>query len=269
MSNVDYGRFTVAKDAEQRNIIWASQGPGGSGKTHFLLTAPDPIAIFLFDPAGLKGIVSKKEFRKKDVRVIDYSKKLNLGQYRKDEKKDHAERAAAALDVLNEFREDWHTALKFARTVGWDKEDHVWEMLRYACNEDYSAEPKSYYELNMEYRGWFTDAENAGVNMGVMRGVKEEWGVVGTKRDGRPSYGGLGTYGPRGQKEVTELVQVNLAHSWVNAEHDEPGYFSTKILDKCRLGNAIELIGTEHRNLDFLTLATELYPGVKPSAWGL
>ena len=259
----EWGRFQQADASERYNIVGSSQGDGGSGKTHFWLTAPDPIAVFLFDPAGLKGLMKRDEFRHKDIRVINYYELVNLGAMREKE-----DRAKASLEALNQFRDDWRVALKHARTTLWDKEDHVWEMMRYATNEDYSAEPKSYYELNMEYRGMFTDAESAGVNFGVIRGMREKWGKTGQRVDRRTgmvkeTFGGLGEFVPRGQKEVEELVQINLAHRW----DEERRAFVTTILNKCRLGNALELLGQESDNLDFLTLATLLYPDADASVW--
>ena len=257
MTDTSWGRFTIAHDTPPRNIIWGSEGIGGTGKTHFGLTAPGPIAVMLFDPAGLKGLMQQPQFREKDIRVISYE--FNPGAL-----KEKADRAKAAVDALAQFEEDWAIAITHARTILWDKEDHVWEMLRYANNEDFQAEPKSYYELNMQYRGWFTEAENAGVNLGVLRGMREKWGKTGVnQRTGKPTFGGLGEYIPRGQKEVTELVQVNLSHRW----DDDAREFRIKILEKCRLGNAVELMGQEFGSLDFPTLAMLLYPESDASDW--
>ena len=255
----EWGRFESADQSERYNIIGSSQGVGGSGKTHFWLTAPEPIAVFLFDPAGLKGLTGRSEFRDKDIRVINYYEKINLGSIREKE-----ERARVSLEALHDFRADWVVALKKARTIVWDKEDHIWEMMRYATHEDYSAEPKTFYELNMEYRGMFADAEAAGVNFGVVRGMREKWGKTGVSRaSGKPTYGGLGELIPRGQKEVEELVQINLDHQW----NEEQRAFVVKILDKCRLGNAVELLGQELANLDFTTLAMLLYPDAPSDVW--
>lgn len=260
----EWGRFGVANEAAERyNIVAASQGVGGAGKTHFWLTAPEPIAVFLFDPAGLKGMIHRPEFKHKDIRVINYYEKVNFGAMR-----EKSDRAKAALEALHAFREDWQLFLKKFRTGVWDKEDHVWEMLRYATNEDFSAEPKTYYELNMEYRGLFTDAESAGINFGVIRGMKQKWGKTGQRLDRnsgqmKDTFGALDEFVPRGQKEVEELVQVNLEHRWDEDDRE----FKVKILDKCRLGNAVELLGQEYGNLDFLTLASMLYPDADSEVW--
>lgn len=261
MAEPDWGRFELATpDENARNIVAASEGPGGSGKSHFWLTAPDPIAYFLFDPGGLKGLKNNELFAGRDIRFIDYSQKLNFG------KMDRKERVTAAVEVMDEFQEDWDVAIRNARSLVWDKEDHVWEGLRYAHDEVDAPDPKSFHELNLHYRGWFTEAETAGRNFGVIRGMKEVWGKTGgvSRATGKPQMGFTGEQVPRGQKEVRELVQVNLSHRWDNKQRK----FIVTILEKCRLGNAIDMMGREFAGLDFLTLATLLYPESEPSEWG-
>jgi hypothetical protein len=256
----DWGAFESLSDTDTLSIIASSQGVGGAGKTHFWLTAPDPIAYFLFDPGGLKGLKSNPLFKEKDIRVIDFSKKLDYGRIPK------GERVARAIEVMQEFDEAWPVALQMARTAVIDKEDVLWETLRYAYDEVDSPEPKNFYELNMQYKGLIVQAENAGMNLGLIRGMKDTWGKTGVSaKTGKPQMGFTGEMKPRGQKEVTELVQVNLEHRW----DDDDREFKVKILEKCRLGNAVELMGQEYPNLDFLTLAMFLYPESEPSDWGL
>lgn len=272
MASNDWGAFESLNSADNYNIIASSMGRGGSGKSHFWLTAPDPIAYFLFDPAGLKGLRNNPLFKERDIRVLDFSAKFNLAFVKdrtvgKDKESVEArkrERSAVALEMVEAFDEGFEVALSKARTIVIDKEDALWEGMRYAHNENYSTEPKEYYELNMAYRGLFQRAESAGVNLGVIRGVKEAWGKTGVNTNtGKPTYGGLGYDVARGQKEVTELVQINLEHSWDDANR----VFMTRVLEKCRLGNALELLGREFQNLDFITLATTLYPDVDPDVW--
>ena len=229
---------------------WASQGIGGTGKTHFLLTAPEPIFVALFDPKGIDPLRKKDEFKDKDIRWREYG--FNPGKLAVED------RPKAAKDALDLFLEDYRLALKHARTIGWDKEDHVYEMLRYARLESYTDRPSSYYELNLEYRGWFADAAEAGVNLGVLRGMKEKWG---TGAKGQPV--GLGVLEPRGQREVNELVQVVLDHRF----DDETREFKARIHEKCRVGPATELIGEEFGSLDFATLASILYPESSEEDW--
>lgn len=256
----DWGAFEpMGADTSMRSVIASSQGDGGSGKTHFWLTAPDPIAYFLFDPGGLKGLKNNPLFSERDVRVIDFSKRLDYGRIPKEE------RVARAGEVMALFDEAWPVALRNARTLVIDKEDSCWETIRYAYDEVSSPTPKNFYELNMQYRGLIVQAEAAGVNLGLIRGMKDTWGKTGVSAQGKPQMGFTGEMKPRGHKEVPELVQVSLAHEWDDAARE----FKVQILQKCRLGNAVELMGTEYANLDFLTLALLLYPESTPEEWGL
>jgi hypothetical protein len=258
----DWGEFRPALDilSERYNIIASSQGPGGAGKTHFWLTAPEPIAYFLLDPGGLKGVLtsSGSPFRDKDIRLIDYSGQLDWGRL------ERRERVLRAKDVVDAFNAAWDVAIKKARTIVIDKEDKLWETIRYAHDEVDSPTPKNFYELNLDYAALIAQAEANGVNLGMIRGMKEKWGKTGISRTtGKPQMGFTGELVPRGQKEVTELVQINLDHKW----DGERQSFITTIVDKCRLGNAKDLLGTEYEDLDFLTLASILYPDVDESVW--
>ena len=256
----DWGEFRVASEAlaERYNIVASSQGVGGAGKTHFWLTAPGPIAYFLFDPGGLKGMTSKDTFTGKDIRVMDYSALLDWGRIEK------SERVKRAIEIVEKFDAAWDVALRMARTIVIDKEDKLWETIRYANDEVFSPTPKNFYEMNQDYAALIAQAEGAGVNLGLIRGMKEKWGQTGISRStGRPSMGFTGELVPRGQKEVTELVQINLEHRWDDDERE----FKVRIMEKCRLGNAVELLGKEFGMMDFETLALTLYPDVDPSVW--
>lgn len=256
----------MSEMAEARpSIIGASQGEGGSGKSHLWLTGPEIIYYFLLEPGGLKGLRSNPLFRTKDVRVWDASGKLDFGAVGQEENA-RGERVKKALDVMNNFWEAWEEAQNNARTIIVDKEDLLWETLRYAHDEVESPEPKNFHELNIQYRALFTQCEAAGINFGLIRGLKDTWGVTGTKivnGQKKNTMGFTGIMKPRGMKEVVELAQINLEHRWDSAER----VFKTKILEKCRLGNAVELMGKEYTNLDFLTLGMELFPESDVSDW--
>jgi hypothetical protein len=251
--------FTTAETSNDPYCItWAGQGKGGAGKTRFLLSAPAPIWVAVFsDPGGVSRLVKQHpELKKKDIRWKEYD--FVPGAYKFED------RGQAARDVLAQFESDYATALKNARTVGWDKEDQVWELLRYAKLENYTSRPATYYELNQDYADWFQQAAKAGVNLGVMRGLKERWGL---NNSGSPA--GTGEFIPRGQREVNEKVMVVLDHYW----DDDQREFITRIgsVDdpKCRIGPAKDLIGQEYTNLDFTTLAYMLYPETidTPEVW--
>jgi hypothetical protein len=171
------------------------------------------------------------------------------------------------LEIMDEkFNPSWDIAMQKAKTVVVDKEDALWEAIRYAHDEVDSPDPKSFGELNLQYKALFSQAERHGVNFGVIRGLKNEWGITGvSQRTGKPTMGFTGNFTPRGQKEVEELVQINLWHRWDNDQKE----FIVTIKDKCRLGVAKDLLGQEFSDLDFLTLTSLLFPDSTPEEWGL
>lgn len=257
--NEGWGQFERATEQDIRNIVAASCGEAGSGKTHFWLTAPDPIAYFLFDPGGLKGLMNNPLFKKKEVRVIDFSKKLDWGKIPKDK------RTERALEVMEEFDAAWPIALKKARTLVIDKENAYWETLRYAHDEVDSPVPKNFHELNLQYSGMVVQAERDGKNLGLIRDLKDVWGVIGvSQQTGKKQMGFTGEKVPAGQKFVASLVQMNMAHGW-DAEERQ---FVVRILEKCRLGQAKELMGKEFPGMDFAELAVTLYPESELEEWG-
>ena len=251
--------FLTRESVEWRpHLLWASQGGGGSGKSHFLLTAPDPIWIALFDPDDLRPLLERPEFRDKDIRWQVYD--FNPGDL------PVAERPAAAKAALEQFQADYALALKHARTVGFVKEDDVWELLRYARLDAYTERPAKYYELNNQYRAWISAAGKAGVNLGLVRGMKEKWAL---NENGSPA--GTGEFGPRGQNQVNERVEVVLHHRFDIEDRE----FKVRIggpegeeEPKLRIGeNVAALIGEEFGSFGFMDLAAALYPNLDAEEW--
>jgi hypothetical protein len=256
---IDWGRSTqLDASGEPTHIIATSQGLPGGGKSHFWMTAPGPIAWFLFDPNGLEGLRANPLFESKEVHVFDYCGELNIGKLPDEE------RMAAALAAMANFQKDWDIAIAAgARTLVIDKETMLWEMLRYAHDEVSSPTPKNFHELNLMYRGWIQDATVNKRNLGFIRDVRETWGIIGRSKEGKPQQGFTGKYKPEGQKYLTGNVQLSMEHRW-NAEARE---FETEILDKCRLGEAKLLMGKVVPEMDFPTLAMMLYPESDEETW--
>ncbi len=242
-------------------LTWASQGEAGSGKNHFLLTAPEPIWVAVWnDPGGVSRMCKKPEFAGKDIRWKEYA--FNPGKHQQED------RGKVAKDVIDQFLDDYRTVLKHARTVGWDKEDQVYEALRYARNNQLAGKPPSFHEIYNEYKAWFHEAGEAGVNLALLRGMKEKWGL---NEKGSPT--GLGVREARGSGEVNEQVMVVLHHYW----DDDERAFKVRIggqegdQPKCRVGPAQELNGQVCTNLTFEELAMQLYPETVDdmTVWGL
>jgi hypothetical protein len=244
----NWGEWEEVDRSDGYYLLTANEGKGGSGKTHFALTGPEPICVHQFDPGGLNGLKKNKLFKSKDIRVINYNVDLS--------KHEENDRQKVAEDAIERFKEQQAIALSNARTIVWDKEDHIWELLRYARLGGTSDRPNLYQELNLEYRGFFHDAEMQGINLCAIRGMKEKWGKTGTNGQGKSTFGSLGELEPRGQKEIPELVQVVLRHRWDSEVND----FVTTIFEKCRVGDAGKLLGTEHIRLTFKELGELIYP---------
>ena len=247
----EWGRFSLPDYQDPHRLVWSSYGPEGTGKTHFGLTAPAPIAVQLFDPKGVEGLL--KQFKGKEIRPIEY--RFCPSRY-----KDAKSKGDAARELWARFVEDYRLALTKARTVLWDKEDYVWETFRYAQFDDLTDRPANYYELYKEYRELVNEALDANVNLGLLQGVKEKWTLKKTTdRNGvvkeTPTPSGI--FERRGMREIPEIVQVNLEHWWDNG-------FQTRI-HKCR--QQATLRGVTLTNLDFATLAMLVFPESQASEW--
>ena len=252
---IDYGNWEHLTPEEVHTIIGSSQGLPGSGKSHFWLTAPEPIAWFLFDPGGLKGLRNNPLFAGKDVVVRNFAEIVNVGKYR-----EMVDRIKMSIEGFNTFQEEWDFIIDKVRTLVIDKESLLWEVMRYAFDEVKSPTPKNFHDLNLLYRGWVQDAENKGKNLGLLRDMSDTWGIIGHKPDGKAQYGFTGIYRPDGQKYVPGLVQINMQHQW-NAEARQ---FEVQVLEKCRLGSAKKLIGTNLGTVTFQDLGTMLFPEADP-----
>ena len=66
----EWGRYELPDYDDVHRLVWSSYGAEGTGKSHFGLTAPEPIAVQLFDPRGLEGLL--KQFKDKEIRPIEY-----------------------------------------------------------------------------------------------------------------------------------------------------------------------------------------------------
>lgn len=242
----DWGTFQSLEDAPYRLIV-ASSGLDKTGKNHFGFTAPGPIAGLYFDPGGIEGVAQK--FKDKEIR---------LKQYRFNK---HKMGRTEAIEVRDEFEEDYALALTKARTIQID-ESELWMVYRWAEFDSDSDAPKEYAPLYARYRQLIQDAVDAGVNLQLIQKVKEKWENVTktdrngmTKEVGRPS-GKMEAYG---MKEVPYLVQVNIEHTW-----DKQNQFGVHILN-CRQN--MEIAGESFYNTSFPEIAQLVFPDSSESDW--
>ena len=244
-----WGNFQPVKEVVPYRLIWRSYGPEKSGKNHFGLTAPGPIAIQSFD-IGLEGVVEKFVKAGKDIRATSY-----------EFEKDNCTKEAAAA-IRDQFIEDFEIALNVAQTIQWDTETELWELFRFAEFGEASDAPRSYVGLNARYRDLIQRAYDKQVNLQLIQKVKERWGTVKKQsRDGRivDSPYPTGEFEPTGFKEAGYITQANFRHFW-NKENG----FGIECLN---VRQNMAIAGETYFNLEFSDMAQLIFPSSADTDW--
>lgn len=248
-----------------KSITWASRGGDGSGKSYFACTAPDPIFVCAFDPYGVDRVDPDLRATK-DIRIGRYSfAHIKADKATKEQKK------AAAAEVWERFVEDYKTALKHARTIHWDREDLAWELKRYASwGNDKGSGSKTgqldYGELNTEYVGLIQLAKPAGVNLGLLQGLCEEWVSKFDPQSASMKRYNTGKLVPDGFSKIPDHVDMTLLHFWSPEKRtymQKVGKFPNKDVRDLEFPN--DELGFPA--LDFATMATLAFPTTDRQDW--
>lgn len=238
-------RFKRASTTAAPRIIGASVGPPGSGKTHFWLTAPEPIVLFSFD-FGTEGTVDREEFRDKDIRVVPY-------EWIIDPAKEDAILKAEAVELRNQFKEDYFLACAHARTVVIDKETELWNLVRYAeFGSPKGDVPRDFDKANQYMRMLVNYPKKFTINAGFIEDTKEEWAAA-TRKSGDVKRAGF--------RELEGLVNVDLWHTRLGG-----GDFSIHG-GKAKGPGSKDVQEKDLKNLDFATLGMLLFPDTDESDW--
>lgn len=233
----------------KNRLIWASVGQPGSGKTHFALTAPGPIAVFSLD-RGLEGVV--EGFQKtKDIYVAEYD-------WNPTEDLDQSE----AVDLRDKFIADFEDALTRARTIVWDRESDLWELFRYAEFGAPNDSPRNYPALNQRYRRLINMAKASDVNFGCLQGMKAEWAAKVNKKTGAQGAAATGNLIRAGFGELEGLVHVDLHHFYDKVEKS----YNIEV-GKSRGPGGFDVQGETFGTIDFPTLAQAVFPGTEEDDW--
>lgn len=230
--------FYDARTIQRRGrLIVAIDGLNKSGKTHFALTAPDPIAYFNLD-IGLEGVVDK--FHSKQVLVTDVSVPANK------ESRDYID--FPFPDALKSVKDRYRKAIATpdVRTIVIDTGTELWELMRMVrLGKLQQVPPMKYGEVNAEYRDLLRLAYDSDKNLILIHKVKP----VYIERDGsKPGVANWnGEYKRAGMSETGYLVQADLTMRF-----EYPNSFITKV-DDCRHNMALS--GMELTNSNFSELA--------------
>lgn len=246
---------TLSLDAP-KCISWASTGGEGSGKSAYSLGAPEPIFVCAFDPYGMNRVGREFKTRPdgtpKDIRIARYP--FNPADYRTEK-----ESSEAADETWQRFSSDYMTALKHARTVLWDREDLAWEALRWAKLGSETSRPSDYSDLNREYVGLIQRATKHNVNLGLLRGLREEWVSRFDSTKGKKVGENTGKLIPDGMKKVPDHVDLTLLHWYDETERA----FKTRTL---KFPNAEERL-KDFENLTWLDMALMAYSETSEEDW--
>lgn len=236
---------------ERLSLLAASEGEAGTGKTHFWMTAPGPIWVAAFDAWGTRRI-DPAILKGKDIRIARYP-------FDPTSFKTQADMQRAATILWNTFIADYLLALKKARTIIWDREDMVYKVQRYSLLGGTKAAPKEYEDLYTEYVGLIQAANQAGVNLGLLRGYKDKWiSKFDTQKQKMVGHN-TGDRVPEGMGKVPDHVDITLHHRWDDASRSymvRLGKFTNK-----------EERGKEYPDLTFTDMALLAYPETTLEDW--
>ena len=253
----DWSRFELLSEADPKCLTWASRGADGSGKSYFGCTAPGPIFVCAFDPHGMSR-VAKSVRAGKEIRIGRYG--FNVGSFNEDREK--IKKAGNA--IWQQFKAEYREALKHVRTVLWDREDLAWELIRYGNfggekNEGSRTGALDYGDLNAEYVSLIQEARDAGVNLGLLQGVKEKWVAKFDAGKGKMQNYNTGELIPDGFKKVADHVDITLAHQW---DPKEKAYVVTigKFPNK-------DYKDDTYPDFTFEQMALAAFPDSNPESW--
>lgn len=229
--------FVEADGEPKRRLLVSVRGLEKTGKTHFSLTAPGPIAFFDLD-MGTEGVVSKFQA---------LGKKILLNKVTPD----------MAETEWPRFKEAFRAALasRQIKTIVWDTETEVWELVR-LCKFGKLTQvmPYHYGPVNNEYRKLLRETYDSGKNLILLHKMKPKY--IDDKRTRE--------YERAGFNDIGFIAQVNAIV--YRDPTDEGGEFNLEILD-CRQNSdaAGEVLLGEMASFPYL--ASLAFPDTNPGDW--
>lgn len=251
--------FKAAKDEVRNRLIICVQGLEKTGKSHWALTAPDPIAYMSLD-IGTEGVVNKflnGTHAEKEIYLSTYRyfvKRNSKGEVDTNSTANHAERE------WGKFVTDFETALNMGvRTLIVDTASEMWDLLRLSSFGKLDQVPSFMYgPVNGTFRELVRKAYDQDTNLILIHKYKKQY--KGSEWSGKYERAGFGDIGFLSQ------VVVECSRKPIN-KHDGGGVeFITKIVD-CRQNATI--IGEEYEDeLNcFPMLACDVIQGSTPDEW--
>jgi len=215
------GFTNVAADVPRR-LVAALSGKDGTGKTHFLFTAPQPIFLFNID-IGTEGVLEKFQVSgKKDIYVYDVRVPKGAKQ-------------TVYQTMWSEIKERVDKVYKVNEgTLGIDTSTECYELARLAHFGKLSQVlPHNYQEVKSEWRELLRSSYDSRMNTVFINKVKPVWVNGNRTKD----------YEISGFDEMPYMVQVDLM--MFREQDADGGVKFGYTINKCRRRAA--LIGQEYR----------------------
>lgn len=247
-----YTRATVEAYTKHR-LIGLSVGEPGSMKSSFWLSGPAPVVILSFD-RGMEGVV--------DRILRDTDKEVYVKEYTWMPTEDTGQQEA--IDLREQYAEDYEHALQNARTIIIDKETDLWELYRYAEFGAPNDAPRNYPMLNQRFRKLVNMAKQYDCNVGFIEGMKDEWGSKVNKKTGAQGAAATGNRIRAGFGELDGLVHQELLHTGVS-----PDSWTIEV-GKCRGDNGSAMANQTFSFSeipDLPTFGQTLFPDSEPEEW--
>lgn len=260
--------FTLATGALTHRLIMAIRGQDGSGKTHFALTAPEPICHIAFDIGGLEGVREKfvcgdvtgtpKTIYEIRIKRLRPAKKGNVN------KAEQISTMNQAREQLEKFQDAFRGALASGvRSLIVDQETDLWELSRLAEFGTESNVAHLYAQLNSKYEELlFSAYEYPGINLALIQKMKKQY--IGRKnpKTGEVEDKWEGGWEPAGYGNLRYVVQETVLCS----RDPETKEFKLEV-GKCRqnaLCTGLELTGDD---ISWGNLGTNIFPDSDDEYW--
>lgn len=181
-----------------RRLVVSASGREKVGKTHFALTAPDPIVYFNVD-IGTEGVVDK--FQKQGKRIYIYDVRVP--------------RESSGKDVWERMWNDLKVRVRKAYemksgSVVWDTASEMYELCRLShFGRLTEVKPSDYTVVNNEWKEIIRVAFDAPINTVFIHKMKAVWRVLPTS-SGRTQLTKTNDFEPSGYSDMDYVTQANL-----------------------------------------------------------
>jgi hypothetical protein len=241
--------FKPKKAEVQKRLIIQVEGHEKTGKTHFALTAPGPIAYFGLD-LGDEGVIEKFLAQGKEIITPDDSIRVpNVIEMHPDGPK---------MDAVNAWEQMKRAFIASCRspqvrTVVFDTATEAWELIRLArFGKLAQVLPVQYGPVNAEMRGLIRTAYDSTKSLILLHKMKPEY--VNDRRTGKYERAGFG--------DTEYLVQVNLRTVY----DTETNTFGMEVLN-CRQNMVLSGQVFMEDLCTFPMLASMILPNTQPGDW--